>query len=133
MAKRKRSFEIDQASIRAVNKALSDAPDKMRRKVAGKGLRKAGKIVGREVKILVPQGQTKQLKRAAGKVRSRKKSRTKYGIVVKVESPVAANLEYGTEHIEERGFMKKAVANTHDQAINELIESIAELVKELSS
>lgn len=130
MAK-KIGINIDEASVRRVNDALDGVPEKARKKLTGKGIRKAAKVLLGEVKLLVPIGPMKRLKKAS-KSRSIKKSRTKIGMVVKVEHPVAANLNYGTKFIAAMGFMQQAAENKDEEVIDELVNSIAEMVKELN-
>lgn len=118
------AFKLDVHGVKELDRALSEMPERIQRKLVRKGLRESAKEVQKEALTHIPKGEEPvQLtahrsgvdrvrlgSRRAVKVRSIKRSRKFVGVTVTARAPHAAALELGTETHQPVAYMRRATS-----------------------
>jgi HK97 gp10 family phage protein len=132
----KASAKVVITGIKELDRDLEKLGPALSKKVTRKGLRKAAKVLAKEVKAEAPKD-TGELSKAV-KVKSGKRSQllvsTYVAIIDEELGPIANHLEWGTEHNAANPFMRRTADTQGDRVLEiareELAEQVSEAIKE---
>lgn len=129
--------------MQQLKKQLSALPEKVQKKIYRQAMRPAMKIIHKEIIDNTVPVDTGMLKDSL-KVRAAKRSKQYVGVDIvteakdftktkdgaETETPYySAFLELGTKHIEARGYMRRAVDNKGEEALDVATDKIAKLIE----